>query len=127
MFLGLLSMGLAFGVLTISYSVPIILISVCFIGFGQGIIFPLINDKVLNDVDPALSDRVISIVSSMIYVGQFLSPVVLDSISNLVGLPEIRFQYSFLAVGLIVSFIVMIVVKLISKKSTMKKEVETST
>lgn len=81
----------------------------------------------MNDVDPALSDRVISIVSSMIYVGQFLSPVVLDSISNLVGLPEIRFQYSFLAVGLIVSFIVMIVVKLISKKSTMKKEVETST
>lgn len=123
---GLLSMGLAFGVLTISYSVPVVLISVCFIGFGQGIIFPLVNDKVLNNIDPLLSDRVISIVASMIYVGQFLSPIVLDSISNIVGKPEIRFQYSVLAVSLIVSVIAMVIYNLVSKKTEETKEVRSS-
>ncbi|HLR67828.1 MAG TPA: MFS transporter [Virgibacillus sp.] len=107
----LLSMGVAFSVLTFSHSVPIILISVCMVGFGQGIIFPLINDIVLGNVNPSISDRVISIVSSMIYVGQFLSPVVLDSLGKLMGSSEIRFQYGILAAGLLVSVITMMVVK----------------
>lgn len=113
----LLSMGIAFGILAISHSVPVILISVCMIGFGQGITFPLINDTVLGDINPAISDRVISIVSSMIYVGQFLSPVVLDSISKIAGQPGIRFQYSVLAVCLIISVATMIMVKLIKRNS----------
>lgn len=123
---GLLSMGLAFGVLTFSYSVPVILISVCFIGFGQGIIFPLINDKVLSGINPALSDRVISIVASMIYVGQFLSPLVLDSIGGIFGKPEIRFQYSILAVSLIISVIVMVVITLVNREASTKQKVKTS-
>lgn len=118
-----LSMGLAFGLLTITHSIPLILLGVCMVGFGQGIVFPLINVKVLGNVDPRLSDRVISIVSSMIYVGQFLSPVVLDSIGKLVGSETIRFQYSVLSISLIVSVAMMLVV-IIAKKSPAKKEVE---
>ncbi|WP_225229809.1 MFS transporter [Sporosarcina quadrami] len=118
-----LSMGLAFGLLTITHSIPLILLGVCMVGFGQGIVFPLINVKVLGNVDPRLSDRVISIVSSMIYVGQFLSPVVLDSIGKLVGSETIRFQYSVLSISLIVSVAIMLVV-IIAKKSPVKKEVE---
>ncbi len=113
----ILSMGIAFGILTFSHSIPVILIGVCMIGFGQGIIFPLFNVKVLGSIDPSLSDRVISIVSSMIYVGQFLSPIVLDSFSRLVGAETIRFQYSILAASLIVSVIIMMFVKLVKKKS----------
>lgn len=111
----LLSMGIAFGILTFSQSVPIILISVCMVGFGQGIIFPIINDTVLGNVDRAVSDRVISIVSSMIYVGQFLSPVVLDTFGKLAGNSEIRFQYSVLSICLLVAVAVMIVLKLVKR------------
>ena len=118
----LLSMGIAFGILAMSHSVPVILISVCMIGFGQGIIFPLINDIVLGDVNPAISDRVISIVSSMIYVGQFLSPVVLDSIGRMAGHADIRFQYGVLAAGLLVSVAVMMVVKLVRRKRAIQLE-----
>lgn len=124
MAVALLAMAIAFGVLTFSYSVPIILISVCVIGFGQGITFPLINVKVLGTIDPELSDRVISVVSSMIYVGQFLSPVVLDSISSLAGIPTIRFQYSVLAVSLILSVGVMLLVKLLKRNRMATNEME---
>lgn len=118
-----LSMGLAFGLLTITHSIPLILLGVCMVGFGQGIVFPLINVKVLGNVDPRLSDRVISIVSSMIYVGQFLSPVVLDSIGKLVGSETIRFQYSVLSISLIVSVAIMLLV-ILAKKTTVPKEVK---
>lgn len=117
MTVALLAMGIAFGVLSISHSIPIILMSVCVVGFGQGIVFPLINDKVLGNIDPRLSDKVISIVSSMIYIGQFLSPVVLDSIGKIAGYETIRFQYSVLAVSLLFS-VAMMLLYILFKKST---------
>ena len=122
----LLAMGLAFTVLAISHSIPVILMSVCAVGFGQGIIFPLINVKVLGNIDPRLSDKVISIVSSMIYVGQFLSPVVLDSIGRVAGFETIRFQYSVLAVSLMVSVGIMLLVIVLKKNPADRKDVETS-
>lgn len=124
MMAAILAMGLAFGVLTVSHSIPIILMSVCVVGFGQGIIFPLINVKVLGNIDPRLSDRVISIVSSMIYIGQFLSPVVLDSIGKAAGYDSIRFQYSMLAGALLVSVVVMLLFILFKKNASAEMEAE---
>lgn len=126
MSVALLAMEIAFGILSISHSIPVILASVCIVGFGQGIVFPLINDRVLRGTDPSISDRVISIVSSMIYVGQFLSPVVLDSISRVVGNPTIRFQYSVIAVSLIISVAAMVLVKVIKQNTTAEKEMKSN-
>jgi len=121
----LLTMGVAFGILSIiSHSVPVILMSVCLIGFGQGILFPLINVKVLGNIDLSLGGRVISIVSGMIYVGQFLSPVVLDSISRFFGIPTTRFQYSVLAAYLIISVGAMMLVNLVKSNTAAGKEIK---
>ncbi|HIV74977.1 MAG TPA: hypothetical protein H9895_07880 [Candidatus Pseudogracilibacillus intestinigallinarum] len=49
--------------------------------------------------------------SSMIYIGQFLSPVVLDSISQLANQPSIRFQYGVIAVSMVVAFVVAFLIK----------------
>ena len=114
--ISLLIMGIAFTGLTFSYSIPIILISVCLVGFGQGVIFPLINVNALNQVNPLHTDKVIAIVSSMIYIGQFLSPVVLDSISQLANQPSIRFQYGVIAVSMVVAFLVAFLIKLFQSK-----------
>lgn len=114
--ISLLIMGIAFTGLTFSYSIPIILISVCLVGFGQGVIFPLINVNALNQVNPLHTDKVIAIVSSMIYIGQFLSPVVLDSISQLANQPSIRFQYGVIAVSMVVAFVVAFLIKLFQSK-----------
>lgn len=114
-------MGLAFAGLSLSHSIPIILISVSLVGFGQGVIFPLINVRALNKVNPIHTDKVIAIVSSMIYIGQFLSPVVLDAISQIAGQPTIRFQYGAIAVSMIIAFGVVLVFKQIKSKKEIQK------
>lgn len=117
----LLVMGLAFAGLTITHSIPVVLISVSLVGFGQGVIFPLINVRALNQVEPNQTDKVIAIVSSSIYIGQFLSPVVLDTISEIAGRPTIRFQYGVIAAGMVIAFAIMLVWKLKMQKDDMSK------
>lgn len=117
----LLIMGIGFAGLLFSYSIPVILISVALIGFGQGTIFPLINVKALSQVDPYYSDRVIAIVSSMIYIGQFLSPIVLDAISYVAGQPTIRFQYGVITVSMIIAFAIMLGMKLRKSDENLSK------
>ena len=119
--ISLLVMGLAFAGLSLSHSIPIILISVSLVGFGQGVIFPLINVRALNQVNPIHTDKVIAIVSSMIYIGQFLSPVVLDAISRIAGQPTIRFQYGVIAVCMIITFGVALIIKQIKPKKEIQK------
>src|SRR5699024_12334942 len=98
-------MGLAFAGLSLSHSIPIILISVSLVGFGQGVIFPLINVRALNQVNPIHTDKVIAIVSSMIYFGQFLSPVVLVAICRISCHPKIRFHYGVISVCKNITFV----------------------
>src|SRR5699024_10490195 len=119
--ISLLVMGLEFAGLSLSHSIPIILISVSLVGFGQVVIFPLINVRALNQVNPIHTDKVIAIVSSMIYIGQFLSPVVLDAISRIAGQPTIRFQYGVIAVCMIITFGVALIIKQIKPKTEIQK------
>lgn len=118
----LLVMGLAFAGLTFTHWMPLILLSVSLVGFGQGVIFPLINVQALNQVDRFQTGTVIAIVSSSIYVGQFLSPIVLDKIGQIAGHPTIRFQYGVIAVSMIIAFGVMFVLKLINKDEEISEE-----
>ena len=119
----ILLMGLAFGSLALTSSIPVILAAVCVVGLGQGILFPLINVKALGLVNPLNSDRVIAVVSSCIYIGQFSSPLVLDSIARAFGHPTIRFQYFFISSSLVVSVLIMGIVALVfnAKKGSMQQ------
>lgn len=114
----LLMMGVAFTGLALSHSIPIILACTCMVGFGQGILFPIINVKALGLVNPLHSDRVIAIVSSSIFVGQFSSPLVLDGIARAVGFPAIRFQYSVIGVALGITFILILFFKFTKKSKS---------
>lgn len=118
----LLVMGIAFAGLSVSHSIPIILACTCMIGLGQGIVFPVINVKALSLVNPLHSDRVIAAVSSLIYVGQFSSPIVLDFIARLAGYPTIRFQYSVIGGALVTAVVLMILYRIIRRtKPTMEE------
>src|SRR5699024_11134717 len=79
-------------------SLPLVLLSVTLVGFGQGSLFPVIVLKVLDRVVPYHSDRAVAITSSFTFLGQFASPLVLDSVGRLAGITTIRFQYGFLAI-----------------------------
>lgn len=54
----------------------------------------------------------------MIYVGQFISPIVLGSIEHLINCPLIRFQYFVLAVALFVSVLGMLNYKFSKRKQS---------
>ncbi|WP_231293289.1 MFS transporter [Sporosarcina sp. P33] len=105
-----------------SHSVPVILACTCLVGFGQGILFPIINVKALELVDPLHSDRVIAMVSSMIFVGQFSSPLLLDGIARLAGFPEIRFQYFVIGAALVAAVVLMVLYKVLRTSKVSVKE-----
>lgn len=96
----LLLMGLAFTFLSFTVSLPIIIVSVLFIGFGQGVLFPLILLRVIDQVEVQKSDRAVAITTSAIFLGQFLSPIILEGVGSIASNDSIRFQYGFLAIAI---------------------------
>src|SRR5699024_11934133 len=89
-------------VFTFSYtnSLSFVLLSVSLDGIVQGSLLPVIVLKLLYRVVPYHSDRAVAITSSFTFLGQFASPLVLDSVGRLAGITTIRFQYGFLAIGI---------------------------
>lgn len=102
----LFGMGLAFLSLSFTSNVILIMISVCFIGFGQGSLFPILVLKALDNTPAHLADRAVAMTSSFTFLGQFLSPVVLDGVGVIANTSSIRFQYGTLAS--VILFIVII-------------------
>src|SRR5699024_100719 len=105
----LLGMGLAFLTLTFTNSVTLVILSVCFVGFGQGSLFPIIVLKALDKVPTFQADRAVAITSSFTFLGQFLSPIVLDGIGKIADNPTIRFQYGVLAGSVMVIVLICMV------------------
>ncbi|MFD1929535.1 MFS transporter [Sporosarcina siberiensis] len=95
-------MGIAFLLLTFTHSVPIVMLSVCLIGFGQGSLFPILVLKALDSVPFHQADQAIAVTSSFTFLGQFLSPIVLDGIGKLANQDSIRFQYGTLSVTILI-------------------------
>lgn len=98
----LLGMGLAFLALSLTNMVSLVIISVCFVGFGQGALFPIIMLKALDHAAPHQADQAVALTSSFTFLGQFLSPIVLDNIGKIANNPTIRFQYGALAVFILI-------------------------
>lgn len=113
----LFGMGMAFLMLTFTNSVPLVIISVCLTGFGQGSLFPIIVLKALDCVPLHQSDQAVAWTSSFTFLGQFLSPIVLDGISKIAGQSAIRFQYGILAVAILIIVIITTFSILRSNKS----------
>lgn len=70
----LFGMGLAFLMLTFTNSVPVVILSVCLVGFGQGSLFPIITLKALDHVEFHQADRAVALTSSFTFLGQFYHP-----------------------------------------------------
>lgn len=112
----LLSMGLAFLFLSFTNSVVLVMLSVCMVGFGQGSLFPIFTLKALDKVDVHQGDRVVALTSSCTFLGQFLSPLVLDGIGKLANSTSIRFQYGTLSVLVLMTVVISTIVLMRSKQ-----------
>lgn len=118
----LTGMALAFFLLTITSSVPLVMISVTLIGFGQGSLFPILILRTLDQVTNHHADRAVAITSSFTFLGQFASPLVLDSVSKIANTTAIRFQYGTLSISI---FIVVIISTIYILKFSKDKTVST--
>lgn len=98
----LFGMGGAFFILSFTNSVPLVILSVCLVGFGQGSLFPILILKALDSVPLHQADQAVAMTSSFTFLGQFLSPVVLDGIGKIANTDSIRFQYGTLSVVIMV-------------------------
>lgn len=97
----LFGMGIAFFTLSFTSNIVLIMISVCFVGFGQGSLFPILVLKALDNVPTHLADRAVAMTSSFTFLGQFLSPIVLDSVGKIANTTSIRFQYGTLSITIL--------------------------
>lgn len=104
----LFSMGISFFFLSFTNSVTLIMISVCLIGFGQGVLFPILTIKVLNSVKLHQTEKAIAISTAFIFSGQFLSPLVLDGVGKLFNRTIIRFQFGIISMSILSSVAIIL-------------------
>ncbi len=114
----LLAMGGSFLMLSLAKHVTIVMMAACIIGFAQGTLFPVLTMNALNRVKLHQTDRAIAVLTTFIFTGQFLSPVILDMSSNIFNQPSIRFQFALLAGSL---FVFVVFTFLSSLKQTIEK------
>lgn len=92
---GLLAVG--FLLLSQAISLPQVLVSTGIIGLGLGWTMPTLFTGATQAGGKGEGVQVMAIVSSMIFLGQFLSPIVLDSMGKLLGNPSVRFNFTLIA------------------------------
>lgn len=72
---------------------------IIFMGFGITSIIPLIYDYMTNNVSPSQNVKAMAlVVTAMLFLGQFLSPIILDNVSIWVGDGSTQFTYKLLGV-----------------------------
>ncbi|OLO27329.1 hypothetical protein BTR23_20620 [Alkalihalophilus pseudofirmus] len=98
----LLLMGIGFFTMSISQHVFIIALGVGIAGFGFGSVLPMVFDRVSRQVPKAQTVQAMAIVTSMLFLGQFSSPIILDGVGMLFANDTIRFLYYFLSIAMLV-------------------------
>src|SRR5699024_9679808 len=98
----LFGMGSAFFILSFTNSVPLVILIVCLVGFGQGSLFPILILKALVSVRLHQADQAVAMTSTFTLYGQFLSSVVVDEIVKIANTENIRFQYGTLSIAIMV-------------------------
>jgi len=106
----LLLMATGFFVLGNSSQLFIIGIGVGFMGFGVGSIMPTVFDQVSRQVPKSQTVQAMAVVTSMLFFGQFFSPLFYHGVGVLFANETIRFLYMFFATSMFLVAIVFFVV-----------------
>lgn len=109
-------MSLGYTILFYAYSLYQIILAVAFVGFSFGLIYPLLFLKSNQSVDKSSRGAAVALVSSCLFLGQFLSPIILQFASNLLSVHTPRFSFAFLAVCLGIMLIIVLLLQLIAPK-----------
>lgn len=105
-------MSLGFLLLSSSYSLTMILISNLMIGFGIGVLKPVLFLNVAEVTPRHLNTFAISIVSNSILLGKFISPLVLGFWGELFNNTTTRFIFSSMGISLGLAAIISVIDRL---------------
>lgn len=94
-------MGTGFGLIAFAPSLGAIAPGVIVLGFGFGSILPTLFDRVSIVASGRQMVQAMAIVQSFLYLGQFVSPLVLDGLSAGIGDGSTQFVYMMLSVFLL--------------------------
>jgi MFS family permease len=108
---GWFAMFLGFLTLSTSHSVIFLYMSVLLIGFAFAILFPLILIDTTKCVPKYANTFALSIVGSFGLLGQFLSPLIINSTEKTIGMSSVRFSFQFSAVACIIVILILFLKK----------------
>ncbi len=97
---GIASMAVGYLALVYTSSLSWVLVAMICIGFSSGVLMPLLLLKVAKLAPETSRAFAMAIVSIGVYLGQFLSPVILKYAGTFFGNDVFRSQFIFLALGL---------------------------
>ena len=116
--LSIFSMAVGYFILAKTFSLAGVVVAMLCIGFSSGILMPLLLLEVAKAAPDASRAFAMAVVSAGVYLGQFLSPVVLKFVSGFSGTGDaFRQQFNFLALGLFIATIVGVGVAFKNRKT----------
>ncbi|MBN2302822.1 MAG: MFS transporter [Lentisphaerae bacterium] len=108
-------MGVGFWLLNSAESMTIVFAGVSCIGLSSGFMMPMLLLQVSKAAAPAARAFAMAIVSSGVYLGQFVSPIILEKAGLMAGNSSIRSQFGLLAIFLGASAAVALVLAAFKK------------
>jgi len=94
----LFSIGIGFILLSKATLIAVVFLGTIVIGFANRSIYPLFFLKVTENTTPTEAIRRTSLLSTMVYLGQFMAPIFQQFVGIAFQRPDIRFLYGFVAV-----------------------------
>ncbi len=90
---GVISMSLGFVVLTMSNQMYLVTLGLIMIGISTGILIPYFNSTVLSRISKEDTTVTMAKMSMMFYLGQFLSPIMIELIHSILKFSSIKYPY----------------------------------
>jgi len=98
-------MSTGYLILSHANSLPLLLLSTAIIGLGLGWTMPVLFVGATKAGGEGMGVQTMAVVSSLAYLGQFLSPIILDAVGQILGNTSTRFI--FLVIGICYGILVL--------------------
>jgi len=96
--IGLALMATGFVIISFANALPLVVTSMIINGFGIGLMMPNINLWAIELTEPAQRGKTLGMLTMCLFIGQFLSPIVMQPVVGAVGLTGL-----FLSVGVMLT------------------------
>jgi len=111
--LGVAIMGLGYIILSQAHVMLPVVVGSAFVGFSFGVLFPSLLILITNKCSGAACILALSFSSCAQFLGQFLSPYVLQGAKEVFGIHSLRGDFTILAVALATTSIIYLAIKLL--------------